>query len=93
MIYSQEPSQIMVIQMYFQDNAKLMIYTGKKVINISRIVLEEVKINSSKLLILSFMELTSNYLMTNKLKGIAHVQSFERFKNHFCISHIEISSN
>ena len=95
---SQEPSQIMVIQMYFQENIKLMVYIIKKVININHIVLEEVKIDSSKLLILSFMELTSNYLMINKLKGMQLmlnqlVRSFEQFKNRFCISHIEISSN
>ncbi len=113
----------MVIQLYFQDNAQLMFYMAKKVINLSHIVLEEVKIDSSKLLILSFMELTSNYLMLNKLKEMQLmlnkkykilkrlfrklmlnkrdkmfkrlnrikimlnqlVQSFERFKNRFCI--------
>jgi hypothetical protein len=47
-IYSQESHKIVLIHMYWKGNVKKIDYMGKKVINISNILLMEVKIDPLK---------------------------------------------
>ena len=65
-IYSQELMQIRIIQLYIQENINLIIYIGQNVRNLCAFILREVKIATSELLTLNYMELISNIMILNK---------------------------